>query len=249
MTRANYGLRGVARVGYHQLNAMFRSIGFKLVRVDRPTRSFDEFFEHIRKLGFQPRTVVDVGAASGTISLHQAFPKAKFILVEPLEEFREPLQCLARNYDCELCFAAAGNSAGTVAMRVSQNLYGSAISTRGQDHEREIPLIILDDLLKTVGAEPPLLVKIDVQGYELRVVEGLSKHLPLCEVIILEASTYRVSEDPPDLHTLVSYMKSNSFSVYDILDGIMRPYDNALGQVDLVFVRDDGPFRTYQGWA
>jgi hypothetical protein len=71
----------------------------------------------------------------------------------------------------------------------------------------------------------------------------------LCEVILIETSVYRVSESPPDFYCVVDYMKKRGWSIYDIVDGIYRPYDNCLGDIDLVFVRDDGPFRTYAGWA
>jgi hypothetical protein len=88
-----------------------------------------------------------------------------------------------------------------------------------------------------------------VQGYELEVLRGAGHHLPLCEVIMIETTICRVSESQPDFYSVVDYMKKQGWSVYDILDGIYRPYDNCLGQVDLALVRDDGPLRVYAGWG
>ena len=53
----------------------------------RPTRTFPEYFEFIKKLDFYPGTVIDVGAARGTPPLHDAFPNAYFILFEPLKDY------------------------------------------------------------------------------------------------------------------------------------------------------------------
>ena len=43
-------------------------------------------------------------------------------------------------------------------------------------------------------------------------------------------------------------MHEQGFVVYDILEGIFRPYDNALGQVDLVFAKANGPLRASYAW-
>ena len=246
--QARAALRGCARTGYRVANRVLHKIGFKLVRVERPTRTFDEFFQHLKNLGFYPGTVIEVGAASGTDSLHAAFPEAKFILIEPLEEFREPLRRFAERHDCEAHFAAAGSREGEVEIRIAPDLYGSSVARTSDAGDRKVPVITLDRVLERTSPAPPILLKIDVQGYEPHVMEGIRQHLSWCEVVIIEASTYCVSEDPPDFYTVVSYMKERGLSVYDFLDGIPRPYDNALGQVDLVFVQDDGRFRQYRGW-
>ena len=44
-------------------------------------------------------------------------------------------------------------------------------------------------------------------------------------------------------------MKDRSFVVYDIIGCNYRPYDGALAQVDLVFVKEDGRFRKYHYYA
>ena len=58
-----------------------------LIYPDTATRDFKRFFEHVKKNGFNPKTVIDAGAAKGTPSLHQAFPDAYFYLFEPVQEF------------------------------------------------------------------------------------------------------------------------------------------------------------------
>ena len=47
----------------------------------------------------------------------------------------------------------------------------------------------------------------------------------------------------PEFFEVIKFMKDKGFVVYDILNGFYRPLDKALGQVDIVFVKEDGKFR------
>jgi hypothetical protein len=44
-------------------------------------------------------------------------------------------------------------------------------------------------------------------------------------------------------------MKQYSFVVYEIFDARTRPLDGALAQVDILFVREDGPLRKQHKYA
>ncbi len=228
--------------------ALHRTVRYKLVPLERPTRTYLEFFEHIKTLGFHPKTVIDVGAADGTHDLHTAFPDAQFVLIEPLAEFEPALRKLASQYNASVHMAAAGSQAGEAELAVSTDLFGSSL-----DHEvaeassvRSVSVATLDDLIGETNAHGPMLVKVDVQGHEIDVLRGAAQSVANFEVIILETTTFRVCDH--DLYSMVTFMKGLGYSVYDILDGLLRPYDNALGQIDLVFVKDDGLFRQSTAW-
>jgi len=57
-------------------------------------RSFIAALEHASSLGLFPATVIDVGAAYGTFTLecHNIFPKSRYLLIEPLQEYERYLQ-------------------------------------------------------------------------------------------------------------------------------------------------------------
>lgn len=44
-------------------------------------------------------------------------------------------------------------------------------------------------------------------------------------------------------------MREKGFVVHDLLDGLYRPYDKALGQIDVVFVKENGMFRVSSQWV
>ena len=44
-------------------------------------------------------------------------------------------------------------------------------------------------------------------------------------------------------------MVENGFELYEIFGASYRPYDNALGQVDVAFVKANSVFREHKGWV
>jgi methyltransferase FkbM-like protein len=114
---------------------------------------------------------------------------------------------------------------------------------------REVPLKAIDDLCTEVKFGGPYLLKVDVQGAELLVLDGARRTLQDTELVILEVSLLHLYRDGPQLHDVVGYMRERGFLVYDIVGGHNRPLDGALAQVDLVFVRENGRFRLEQGYA
>ena len=95
----------------------------------------------------------------------------------------------------------------------------------------------------------PALCKIDVQGAELMVLRGLGVRARAIDVVIVEASTISTLEGAPEIFDIVAEMRSLGFVIYDILGLRRRPLDNALAQVDLLFVPESSPFRADHRWS
>lgn len=55
-------------------------------------------------------------------------------------------------------------------------------------------------------------------------------------------SLFRFAERPV-VHDLIAFMAEHGYWLYDIGDPIRRPFDGALGLVDLFFARVDGQLR------
>src|SRR5438067_7901089 len=68
----------------------FNAFGLEISkkRAESETRaSMAGALRQLTPLGFHPRTVIDVGAASQTAELYEEYPKADILLIEPLLEF------------------------------------------------------------------------------------------------------------------------------------------------------------------
>lgn len=213
-----------------------------------------EGIEHLKRLGFKPQTVIDVGVAIGTIELYKAFPDATHLLIEPVKEFEEALKEIARKFKAEYVIAAAGAKPGTVSLNVHPVLFASSIFHESEGSHvdgapREVPAVTIDDLCREKNLRGPYLIKADVHGAELLVLEGAKSVLEDAEIVILETHLFQFFIDGPQFFDIVNYMKNHGFCVYDIFGQHYRPLDGALGSLDLVFAKENGQFRKFHFYA
>jgi FkbM family methyltransferase len=222
---------------------------------DRIRTTLKESYSLLHTLGFQPNTVIDVGVAKGTPELYSTFPDTYFLLVEPLKEFESDLKCILKKYNGSYVLAAAGPSPGQVTFNVHKNhldgssLYKESMGSEADGNEIKVSMVKLDDILKEKQLSGPYLIKIDAQGAELDALEGAQKALLETEVVVLEVSMFGFMKGAPQFYDVISYMKNHNFVAFDIVIGWNRPFDNALGQIDIVFVKENGMFRQSQSYS
>jgi FkbM family methyltransferase len=199
--------------------------------------------------------VIDVGVAFDTRELYEEFPEAAFLLVEPLAEFEPFLKKICSQYKAQYVLAAAGESSGTVSLNVHpdqldcSSLFREAEGAQVDGEPRNVPMVTIDDLCKDRGLNGPYLLKVDVQGAELRVLAGAVQTLQHCEAVILEVTLFGTMIDGPQLADVVAYMQGRGFVVYDLWGMLYRPLDGALAQVDMAFVRKDSKLREVHAFA
>ena len=205
---------------------------------------------HMRSLGFNPKTIIDVGVAHGTYELYATWPGADLLLIEPMAEFEAAMRFIRkrRRTRCEYVIAAATRSNGTANLYHSDYSGGASLAL-GQPHSCTVQARTLDSIVSEQGFEPPFLLKVDVQGAEMDVLAGAEKTLPGCEVVMLETSLFDFAANGATILEITALMRTLGFVPYDIYDGLLRPHDRALGQIDIAFVKAGGRFRTSNAWG
>lgn len=237
------------------LKRALRSAGLEVHRARKlaPRASLRGSLENIRSIGTLPSTVIDVGAADGTMELYETFPGARHFLIEPLVEFKDDLDALAKRFPgLRYVIAAAGSHSGEATLNVHSDLYGSSVLL---EHEasgvngvpRTVPSITLDEAC--AGLKPPFLVKLDVQGGELDVLAGGSEVLKATQWIVIETSFFGFFEGGPLFYDVIEYMHQKGFVLYDLFNVLHRPLDGATAQIDAVFVPQDSPLRKHHVYA
>ena len=146
-------------------------------------------------VGFSPATILDVGAARGEWTLEAAsvWPGAKFLLVDPPEENRAALTRVAgqvRNAAFEM--AAVGREVGSTVIHVHPDLDGSSLYEEREEAIkgtiRSVAATTVDRVVQDHGLPGPFLLKADVQGAELAMVDGAALTLAQTELCFLEVT-------------------------------------------------------------
>ncbi len=198
---------------------------------------------NLKSCGFNPATVIDVGAQVGTPELFEVFPDAHHVLIEPVREHEPVLKGICQRLkSAEYMMAAVSARSGSAILSVTENLQFATIDRQLSDssNNRVIETISLNQFCATRSFASPFLVKIDVDGVEVEVLKGATSLISDDSVFVLEAS---LLDGVPRFARIVEFFKPFGFVVHDIVDHLYRPMDNTLWQVDVVMVSEAHPMR------
>jgi FkbM family methyltransferase len=178
-------LEGARRVGVDdQLRAVRRRISPELRRNHRD----DEALRTLLRLGFSSSAnFVDVGANKGSIleAMVASAPRGHHVAFEPLPELARRLR--ERYPHVDVHEAAVGNAPGEstftrVLGQDSRSGFGVDTWVAGETENLTVTVKTLDGVLDE--SHPPVLIKIDVEGAELGVLQGARRTLESARPII-----------------------------------------------------------------
>ncbi len=222
-----------------------------LFRPRPPAPSWDYAFRILERYGFHPSMVFDIGVAYGTFELYRAFPDAFYHLIDPTPESMRHMERLQHKLHCQLHPVALGNRDGEVDIEIRPDIQAATllddVSERAVVRHDRVPMRRFDALIGDIAR--PSLCKIDVQGAELMVLEGMSKSLCKMDALIVETSTIASLKDGPEVHDIVHFLHDHGFVVADIVGMARRPLDGATAQLDILFLPGDSPMRSDRRWG
>ncbi len=212
-------------------------------------RDMEGCLRNMARLGLAPRTLIDVGVAHGTYELYRPFPDAALLLVEPMAEFEPSIKAICANQKKGASYrmVAAGDHSGNIDIYGAEHPGESSILPNEAQVKRTVPIVRLDDL--TAELPKPFVLKIDVQGAEMAVMDGAVETMKSCDAVLLETALFDFSKPDNTIVQVISYMAARGFVPYDIYDGLLRPLDGALGQIDIAFVKAAGILRHSHVWG
>jgi FkbM family methyltransferase len=229
----------LARAVIHQADASEqRSIGVV---------SLGAGLSQLKECGFAPTSVIDVGANLGnwTMETRRVFPSARFFLVDADPANAATLDRICSSTPRSQFFIALLGAEPREDVRFYQMGTGSSVLAERssiQRNELKLRMSTLDDLV-AAEVNSPMLLKLDVQGYELEVLRGAPRILAEAEVAVIECSLIQYNDEAPLFAEVVSFMKRHGFLVYDFCGHMRRESDGALFQIDVIFVREDSTLR------
>ena len=199
----------------------------------------------LKNKNFSPNCIVDVGCGYGewTKKLLKIFPTSDFYLFDADKNNFEKLVILKKkhkNINFKICLLSDDNK----PYKFYNMGYGSSIFEEQTSYSRNVEEIssttLNQELPDELKNQTNNLIKLDVQGSELKVLEGLRNTINCFEVIILEVSIHNYNKDSPLFDKVMNFMNEKNFRLYDLFD-LKRLGNNKsfLVQFDSVFVRNN----------
>ncbi len=226
----------------------FRVFGYRVVRINdgpKPSEGLDPFFALLQRLGFAPKHILDIGANRGlwTRTAIQHFPDARYTLVEPQDHLKSYIKdLLDRGYKIQWINAGAGDVSGslpfTLAGRDDSSTFVLTEEQARQAGFPQTPVAIktLNEIAAASGPPPPDMVKIDAEGFDLRVLAGASDLLGKTDIFLVEACVCSAYEN--SAAAVVEFMAAAGYRLMDITDLNRSPRHGVLWLCELAFLRN-----------
>jgi len=196
-------------------------------------------------------SVVDVGANKGQFALavRHHMPKAQIFSFEPLAEPADKFDSLFKgDPKTKLFRIALGASASQATIHISKADDSSSllpISALQSDvfpgteeiGTKQIAVARLDDIEEMQSLPTPILLKLDVQGYELEVLRGAEIFLQRVESVYCEVSFAELYKGQPLADEIIAWLKNKQrFELSGIYHLSFDPSGKSV-QADMLFRR------------
>ena len=227
--------------GIQKFASMF---GYRLVPLTNVELcSLQRFFPLLKRSGFAPKHIWDVGANHGnwTRAAIHYFPDAEYTLIEPQDALKAHVQDLIRNgHKLRWISAGAGNRAGTLPLYIATLDHSSSFLDLPRIKEAaaqrvEVPMRTLNEIRTTLSLPVPDMLKIDAEGLDLKVLEGATDLLGHTEIVLAEASIGQLDFENR-AGALIAAMDDYRYRLIDITDVLRSPSSDALWLCELAFL-------------
>jgi FkbM family methyltransferase len=196
-------------------------------------------------------TVLDIGANVGhfAITASTAFPNAKIYSFEPVPDCFEQLQARIGNIRGASAFnLALGDKSEDLVFERNTFTPSSSFLKMADAHKVAFPFTResrhirvkverLDTVVETLVITDPMLVKIDVQGYENHVLCGGEQTIRRAKIIAIETSFEVLYEGQPLFDTIYRKLVDWGFAYIGSLDQLCNPQTGRILQADSIFIK------------
>jgi len=205
--------------------------------------------EHRRLLqSLDCRHVVDIGANCGQFALisRKCFYNARIDSFEPLVEPADRFErVFSGDINTHLHRCAIGAEKATMFIHVSERDDSSSLLPIGKKQSelfphtgerevREVSVLPLHEVIDAKSLISPVLLKIDVQGFEFEVLKGCRSMLDHFSWIYVECSFIELYEGQALAHEVIDYLSQHGFILSGVYNMSYDRHGTAI-QADFLF--------------
>lgn len=222
-------------------------MGHPLARLSQHLKGFSHWqaLERLRDVtGFAPHVIYDIGAYHGrwTRAARRVFPAARYLLFEANADNEIVLRASGERYFIAALSREEGREVDFYRPAQGTSATGSSLYREQTVHYRDACLRAgrvvtrrLDALVAQQDCPQPDLIKLDVQGSELDVLQGAGALLATCAALVVEIALVQSNAGAPLAAECMAGINDFGFKCVDICKVRRTSVGNA-GQVDLLFV-------------
>jgi FkbM family methyltransferase len=199
---------------------------------------------------FKFKSIVDIGANIGdfTLEINSFLPNAKIICFEPIVDCYNVLQSRVKGANNIVLYNfALGEKNGSEIINRSSYTPSSSLLKMADLHKSEfkftslssketITVKRLDDVEGIDEIVPPILIKIDVQGYEAFVIKGGLETIKRAKVVLCEMSFTKLYEGQSYFDDIYKTLLSIGFKYQGSYDQLVSPTNGLPLQCDGIFI-------------
>ena len=205
----------------------------------------------LRRRGIRPTTIIDAGANEGqfAIAMAHVFPDATIHSFEPDPKTYRRLARNVRRYSrVHTHELALGDRRGESQFHVNTDAQVSSLLPASEERKRAFPnarttgtIVVKTDTLSRFFADldvaQPVLLKLDVQGYEHRILEGAGGFLPKVDYVLTETAIRPLYVGEVPCGHMTGILENLGFSLDLVADWHHSPRDGTVIELDLLFAR------------
>lgn len=226
-------------------------LGYAIVKLNTPKQTRVELSPKAKLLKGNCRVnkVVDIGANEGQFALDAslAFTEAKFFCFEPLNDVFLRLSAnVCSNKNITLYNVGLGAKNGVEYFNRNEYSPSSSILEMNDIHKdnfdfarnttiEQVVIKCLDDYRVEIKPDMQTLVKIDVQGYEDKVLDGGTVFLQDAGYILIEMSFRELYQGQKLYNDIYYRLMELGFEYMGCVDQLLSPVNSEILQADSLF--------------
>ncbi|HAO08550.1 MAG TPA: hypothetical protein DCQ50_16590 [Chryseobacterium sp.] len=194
------------------------------------------------------KTIIDVGSNIGQYAYasNRFYPNARIYCFEPVSTCFHQLEKNTGKISAITSFnSALGDTNGQITFFENKHTHASSALKVSEYQKSTVPKtqifretnvnsVKLDDFVFPRTIEQPLLLKLDVQGYEKNVLEGAKHFLNKVDFILLETSFISMYNNEPLFGTMNTFLNQHGFYLVAPV-GDFSIHSGPIPQLDMLY--------------
>ena len=238
------------------IRKMLQKVGYDIVKYHQTyvVGHFDEEnlqgeYPWLKDLKF--KTILDIGANEGQFAdkMHALFPETLIYSFEPIPEAFDQLEMNFKDIKQITGFnIALGDAAGEITFNKNESMASSSFLEMTDMHTESFDFAVktspitvkvdtLDHVMNQEKMDFPMLIKIDVQGFEEKVIKGGMDTIKKAEMVICEVSFTELYKGQLLFDDTYQIFKNMGFSYAGSIEQLRSPDTNRILQADAIFIK------------